>query len=215
MAAKGVQCQSLFRQPSEMAKAMRKEQEVFDELASLCATPGYAHVIAFFCFRDHFVRYGDELKDGDYSKLYSRDRLIRTELSTLIGLMARAPIDLSVPPPHDFQTFIDRTESLMHEMHGVTGQPFAEALKVSLAERQKLPAAERTATPADPFDTAEVMREPIFYSAESAYSFQYRDLAAERYANDAKWINENKGFSISDARQLVSAIHDSLAQSLL
>ena len=69
---------------------MRSEKDIFNDLAALCASPGYVHAIAYFCYRDHVVGFGDELKAEDYSKLFSMDRLIRTEISTLIGLMLRA-----------------------------------------------------------------------------------------------------------------------------
>lgn len=64
---------------------VRPEQEIFDDLVWLCANPGYAHAVAFLCYRDHIVGYGDELKPKDYAKLFSRERLIRTEVATLTG----------------------------------------------------------------------------------------------------------------------------------
>ena len=70
---------------------LRSEQEVFDELAGVCQRPGFPHAIAAFCYRDNIVGYSDELKGEDYAKMFSSNRLIRTEISTLIGLMARAP----------------------------------------------------------------------------------------------------------------------------
>jgi hypothetical protein len=82
-----------------MPERQRTEQEIFDELAALCASQGYAHAIAFLCFRDNIVGYKDELRGEDYAKLFSLERLIRTEISTLIGLMARAPIDYALPSP--------------------------------------------------------------------------------------------------------------------
>lgn len=92
---------------------MRKEQEVFDELAALCQSKGYAHVIAFFSFRDNLVAYKDKLKGADYARLFDWDRLIRTEISTLIGLMARGPIDLSIPSGDQFQEMAARSEALL------------------------------------------------------------------------------------------------------
>src|SRR6266852_2801624 len=50
---------------------LRSEQDIFDELAALCASPGYAHATAFFCFRDNIVGYKDELKGEDYARLFS------------------------------------------------------------------------------------------------------------------------------------------------
>jgi hypothetical protein len=35
----------------------RTEQQLFDELAALCSSPGYAHAIAYFCMRDSVVSY--------------------------------------------------------------------------------------------------------------------------------------------------------------
>jgi hypothetical protein len=83
--------------PLTAALSPRPEQAIFDDLASLCVSPGYIHAIAHFCFRDHIVRFSGELRGEDYSKLYSFDRLIRTEVSTLIGLMLKAPRDLALP----------------------------------------------------------------------------------------------------------------------
>ena len=35
----------------------RDENEVFAELGDLCTSPGFIHVIAYFCARDNFIRY--------------------------------------------------------------------------------------------------------------------------------------------------------------
>ena len=59
---------------------------------------------------------------------------------------------------------------------------------------------------ANPFDSGTAMREPIFYSGESAYEFQYRELAFRKYLNDAQWIEKEKGFSLADAKKIVDAV---------
>ena len=41
---------------------MRSEQEIFDELATLCASPGYAHAVAFLCWRDNMISYSVQMK---------------------------------------------------------------------------------------------------------------------------------------------------------
>src|SRR5438132_1253649 len=78
-------------------KSPREEHEIFSDLAALCTSPGFAHAIAFFCYRDNFVRFGKELTPDDLAHLYSDSGLIRTEISTLIGLLARKPIDYTLP----------------------------------------------------------------------------------------------------------------------
>lgn len=186
----------------------RPEQEVFDELAKLCASAGYAHAIAYFCFRDQVVGYGDELKGEDYAKLFSIDRLIRTEISTVIGLMLRAPRDLTIPDPKQLQEYIERTEALLKEMHHAMNAPAMEILKAAMADPTR-------AQGVDPFANADSMREPIFYGAESAYSFQYRDLAVQKYAYDNEWLLKNKGFTSEDGKKVVSAISDFLNEKVL
>ena len=33
----------------------RDEKAIFDDLEALCQQPGYAHIIAYFCFRDNSI----------------------------------------------------------------------------------------------------------------------------------------------------------------
>lgn len=35
----------------------RTEREIFSELETLCADPGYIHAVAYFCFRDNLIKY--------------------------------------------------------------------------------------------------------------------------------------------------------------
>lgn len=69
-----------------MATKPRSETKVLAELEALARTPGYAHVVAHLCNRDNLVIYREQIKPDDLAKLYGHDRLIRTELNTLIGL---------------------------------------------------------------------------------------------------------------------------------
>ena len=186
---------------------MRSEQEIFDELAIVCASPGFAHVIAYFCFRDHVVGYGDELKGEDYAQLFSTDRLIRTEISTLVGLMLRGPRDLAIPDSEQLQDYVDRTESLLKELHVALNQPGIAQLQAALADPAR-------AQQPSPFANAAAMREPIFYGAESAYTFQYRDLAVQKYARDKDWLQGHKGFSPEEAKHVVAAIGDFLNEKI-
>jgi hypothetical protein len=58
----------------------------------------------------------------------------------------------------------------------------------------------------DPFGWGEALREPIFYGGESAYNFQYLDLAARKYVADAPWLQARLGFAIDHARTVALAI---------
>lgn len=132
----------------------------------------------------------------DLWRAQGRDKLIRTEISTLIGLMVREPIDMSLPAPGQLEGYIDQTESLLEELHRAMQRPWFQGWNFEAGE----PPEE------DPFDNAAAMREPIFYSADSAYDFQYRDFAPIKYGADDDWLQKNKGFWISDACKVAEAV---------
>lgn len=184
----------------------RQENAIFADLATLCVSPGYIHAIAFFCFRDHVVTFGDALRGEDYAKLFSFDRLIRTEISTLTGLMLRAPRDLTRPDEKTLQHYLERTEALLKELHEVLNEPGKAAMIAAMADPTKS---------TNPFTDAATLREPIFYGAESAFSSQYRDLSVLKYGRDDPWLLTNKGFSAEQAQRVVAAISDFLSDNLL
>ena len=127
--------------------------------------------------------------------MFSSERLIRTELATLLGLIVKAPWSTELPAPSVLAAYIERTDVLMRELHdcmpgslaqlrlGADGLPDFSAMQTGLA-----------------------MREPIFYGGESAYIFQYRDLALEKYARDDAWLREQKGFDMAAAHGVVKAM---------
>lgn len=164
------------------------------ELAGLCTTPGYVHALAYFCFRDNFIQFADVVREADMRELLAPSRLIRTEINTLIGLMAKAEIDWTLPEPKALQTYIDTSQRLLEELHWSMSEPMVAGLKETITSG------------ADPFARGNVLREPIFYGGESAYNFQYLDFAPRKYAADAPWLRENLGFTIDDAHAVALAI---------
>ena len=180
---------------------MRSEQAVFDDLASLCASPGYIHALAYVCFRDNSIPFDGEITAEDTSSMFSPSRLIRTETTTLIGLMMRAPIDFRLPPPQIVAEYIEETESLLEELHAVIGAPIV----ASMLTEQPDPSL---------FSSGKTLREAIFYSAESAYAFQYRDLAPRRYRQDAAWLLRSRGIDLAVAQEMCSGIAELIDQQL-
>ena len=175
---------------------MREEQNIFDDLAKLCLSPGYVHALAYLCFRDNMVGYASEMKAEDMQHLFSMTRLVRTEISILMGLLIKGEVDYTLPAPEVFQEYVYKTETLLEEVHrSMSAAMFAGLGSMKVAESDF-----------NLFTTGEALREPIFYGGESAYSFQYRDLSLRKYANDDEWLEFNKGFSIGVAREVVHAV---------
>jgi hypothetical protein len=177
-------------------KISRAEQEIFADLAALCVSPGYVHALAYLCYRDNTMSYACEMTKADMVKQFNPSKLIRTEINTLIGLMVKAEIDWRLPTSQVMQEYLNTTERLLEELHvGMSGNMY-EGLT---------PEAVSSGT-FDPFGQGKAFREPIFYGGESAYSFQYLDLAARRYASDAPWLLKQRGFTIADSRTVAQAI---------
>ncbi|NHF68003.1 nuclease-related domain-containing protein [Xanthomonas hortorum] len=179
-----------------MIKPLRSEAEVFADLEILAQSPGYVHAIAQICFRDNFVTYVSDMKASDLQKLFSHDRLIRTEITTVLGLLARCPIDTTLPTPEVLREYLARTDILLEELHDAMRAPMMEVVKAAIEQRDGNADVWR----------GEAMREPIFYGTESAYQFQYRDLAVEKYHADDAWLLQHKGFSIAEARTIAEAM---------
>jgi hypothetical protein len=172
----------------------QSEREVFADLAALCTSPGYVHALSFLAFRDNYIRYSDELKAEDMMHMFSPQRLLRSEMTTLIGLVMRGAIRFDLPAPSVVQEYVDRTDALLLELHHAMfgGSSFDE---------------DSTAAGMDQ-EAPSLMREVIFYSGESAYVFQYRDLCVKKYAKDEEWVTKNKGFTMIEARSVFSAVKE-------
>ncbi|MHB1174088.1 MAG: YecA family protein [Sulfuriferula sp.] len=176
-------------------KPTRPEQVVFADLAAICCQPGYVHAVAHICFRDNVILHAGDMKEADMRKMFSPSRLIRTEINTLLGLMLKADIDWTLPAPRALQEYMDATEKLLEELHHCLSGEFWSGLTKEAVE-----------SGFNPFERGEVLREPIFYSGEAAYIFQYLDLATRKYAADSQWLQANRGFTIDHATRVAKAV---------
>src|SRR5580692_9306721 len=74
-------------------REMRSEADVLSDLAAIRRSDGYVHALAYLCFRDSVVRYTGEMRLKDMLPIFSNDRLIRTKISTLVGLMIQGDMN--------------------------------------------------------------------------------------------------------------------------
>ncbi|AZN37158.1 nuclease-related domain-containing protein [Iodobacter ciconiae] len=176
-------------------KSMRTEREVFADLAEICCQPGYVHAIGNICFRDNVILHAGDMKESDMRDMFSPSRLIRTEINTLLGLMIKADIDWTLPAARIQQEYMDTSEKLLQELHHCLSGEFWSGLTKEAVEGGF-----------NPFERGEVLREPIFYSGEAAYIFQYLDLATRKYAADSQWLQVNRGFTIDHATRVAKAV---------
>lgn len=177
----------------------RPENDILMDLETLCTSPGYIHALAFLSWENNFISYrGSGLKPDDLSRMHRPDRLLRTEISLLTGLMVKQAINTELPAPKIMQDYIDETKKRLEELHNAIIFPMVSHI-IGLELNTKID---------NPFSQGKILREPIFYSAESAYSFQYRDFAENRYYHDKDWFEINMGFLPAH----IKSINDSISE---
>ncbi|MCK9507140.1 MAG: SEC-C domain-containing protein [Pigmentiphaga sp.] len=147
--------------------------------------------------RDNMLTYADRVTEADLQDCFDSSRLLRTEINTLIGLMLKAPIDWVLPSLQALGEYVAASDRLLRELHDAMSGAFSLSEALAALERGEQ---------VNPFDSGGAMREPIYYAAESAYNFQYVDLAAQRYAADADWLQANVGFTIAQVCKVVEAV---------
>lgn len=174
----------------------REEAQILGDLASLAASPGYVHAVAHISHRDNIILFKGKLKPSDMDRLFGRERLIRTELTTLIGLMAKQPMNLSEQSADVVAGYVKRTDALMRELHEAISYPMFAAM---------FEAMKAGSPPPNPWH-GPGMREPIFYGSESAYAFQYRDLGPEKYGADDDWMQQTHGFTSRQAKTIAETM---------
>lgn len=174
----------------------QSEGEIFEKLRVLTAQPGYVYAVAGICYRDNFVSFQGEYKASDLEYQFDQKRLNRNEINTVLGLMMRQPIDLTKVDDGVLRAYVSRTDELLVELHDAMN---GLAISELISQAQHGDAL-------DEFWQGEMMKEPIFYGTESAYSFQYRDFFVEKHSSDDDWLKRVMGFSSAQALRVTSAM---------
>lgn len=180
---------------------IRNEKEIFSDLEKIAESPGYIHAIAHFCFRENAFFYDIDVgvKPEDLLPQYSTERLLRTEISVLIGLAFKNGIDLTIPKLSELQRYCNETEKLLEEIHhSITPAPsdFIKCGELDIGAMEKM------------LSSGEMMREAIFYGGESAFHFQYRDLCLKKYINDEEFFVNEKGYTLQQAFNVIFCIEE-------
>lgn len=179
-----------------MQSTKQSEAEVFEKLRVLTAQPGYVHAVAGICYRDNFVSFQGEYKASNLAYQFDQKRLNRNEINTVLGLMMRQPVDLTDVDDDALRAYVSSTDELLGELHDAMN---------GLAISELISQAQQGGAP-DEFWQGEMMKEPIFYGTESAYSFQYRDFFLEKHASDDGWLKKVMGFSSAQALRVASTM---------
>lgn len=135
---------------------MRTEEKCFQELIELCRSPGFAHAIAMFCFRDNWIGFKDQMTGKLIADKRTPQRLIRTEIASLIGGLLGGSGSIELPDQGVIAKYLERAERTLGEIHECM-------IKDAFVDWD---------ADTSPLSTGEAMREAAFYATESAYAFQ-------------------------------------------
>ena len=192
---------------------MRTEQEIFDELEGLSTQEGFWEVVAFFCWKDTFIHFSGEKLDAEiFAQSFDRTRLSRTELSTLIGLACKSGFNDKQLDLLELKEIAEHVWQLLEELHRSFFPPLditSLSEKFNAKDSDGIPNFGKFMQELIPSsDKNHYMREAIFYGGDGVFKHQYRDLAKRRYSLDEDWVQANKGFTISQAVEVISAIEE-------
>ena len=173
---------------------MKTEKDIFKELEKLAEEEGFLEILAFLAFKDTYIIVQGEILDSKaFIQSYDKTKLSKTELSTLIALTFKNYKGNNLLTPLIFSERISQVYKLFEELHYTF-------LPKNLSKDEMLNG--------NFLSSSSMMREAIFYSAESAFKHQYRDISKIRYKPDDDWLKSNKGFSIEDLVKTVSTIEE-------
>ncbi|EMG1612850.1 SecA-like protein, partial [Escherichia coli] len=102
---------------------MNNEQAKFLELEELCKQDGFIHAYSYLCLRDCTIGFQGGLETDDLNHLTSSDRLIKTELSLLHGLMLKSGYNAVEISSDKLTQYVDSAEQILKDIH--------EAIKTS------------------------------------------------------------------------------------
>ncbi len=167
---------------------IRSESDVFSELAHLCSSDGYVHALAWICALNEIVMGSKPYQETEF-KSENLPELGNSEIMTLIGLLIKEPINYDLPSRTVVNDYVNRTYALLDEIHITSYNDSSFSM----------PSSTSTAT-------SKILREAIFYAGDSAYHFQYSNLATQKYAADSQWLLSNKNIDLSVAESVCQTI---------
>ncbi len=173
-------------------QTIRNEDEIFKDLENICSRESYLYAIAYFCLRDNTIKYKNKFSKKEVLQQFNPNRLVRTEISTLIGLAFKKDITSSNPSNREVIELIKTTEELLSELHF---SMLAPDKKVNSSEFNiSFPSIQNK------------IKESVFYSGEGSYIYQYKEFSKIKFENDSLHLTNEFGFNISQAHDVFEAI---------
>jgi Nuclease-related domain len=181
---------------------IRTAEQIIGDIKELVKVKGFIYALCTILLKDLLF---------DPEKLHEIDhysRLNRNEISLLLGFIIQNKIDFSTPgTPRDFTEMLQATYGLMEELHRLLNNPAVMKLQEIFESGQK---KEDKVF----WDSGDMFIEPIFYSGDGVYDFQYLDYLDRKYKYDKEWLLKNKSFDIEESIIIVQKIKNILQEKI-
>lgn len=178
-------------------------KDTISKIEALTAEPGFIYTLAFILVRDLFLDPA-KLADIDW-----HDHLSTQELTFLIGLLVKRPINLEIPSEGDSARRFEEVYRLFLELHEKHSHRFFEKLDTEM--KHPTPDESMDDNYRRIFADGKLMTEPIFYSGSGAFDFQYLEFAVEKYREDEQWILDHVGIPVAvmaDIARKLKKLHE-------
>ena len=201
---------------------MMTEQQIFEELSTLCGEKGFIHTLVEIYFKDNYFQ-ANQKGNFTTSKISEfqadRRKLNRNELNTLLALIVKNNPNFfhdEVPKREMLDEYSARVYKLLEDFHNILLKK--ENMTEKILTIKETDESQIKYQESNIFLNKNTIREAIFYSGDGVYDFQYQDLGYWKYINDNEWFIKNKNFSVEYAHfsiELIFYIHHQKIDSLL
>lgn len=175
----------------------RNTSDIILALKELVSSRGYIYALCLIIMDDFHMSL-EQMHQTDHS-----ERLSRNEVSFILGLLIQNPISLENPiSPFVLQELKKKTYSLMEELHMSTLQPMIDKFMPLI----KNPNPELLPDKIDFLGGEDAFIEPIFYSGDGLYDFQYLEFLERKYKYDKTWLSEKKHFEFIEVIEITSKL---------
>lgn len=179
---------------------MRETDVILSDIEKLVRSKGYIYSLCMLILEDFHYDL-EHLHEVDYDK-----RLGTQEIALLVGFLLHQPIDFSHPNhPTDLLHLKDTSFKLVKELEGSLLNLNRKAIIDGITPKKEgeEDSQESKLKRLNFFVEDSAIVEPIIYSGNGTYLFQYASLLEEKYRDDAPWLEKNVGFNMSQASSLV------------
>lgn len=176
---------------------IRDSKDILEDIKELVNSKGYIYALCLIIMEDfHFDV--EQMHEINYW-----NRLNKNEISLLLGFLIQNSISLEKPDsPFDLIDLKKKTNSLMEELHHSTNKSMYEKFR-NLVET--LP-SENKPSKLEFFGGENSFIEPIFYSGDGIYDFQYLEYLERKYKYDEEWLIKNRNFRFNEVIAIASRI---------